>query len=62
MEKKRAKEKGPYRDKLVPSARKRYLEKLRDIAGLDPYELNSSEWDSNNLTSHPNPTLTTTVV
>ena len=46
MYKANAKQKVPYQEKLMPLVRERYKEKLRDIAGLDPYQLPKSEWDS----------------
>ena len=45
MLKKDAKEKLPYRDKLFPSVKTRYLAKLNEISGSDPYELHNSEWN-----------------
>ena len=47
MEKAKEKEKIPYVNKLIPAVRKRYLDKLCSIAGLDPYTLHKSEWDTN---------------
>ena len=44
MRKDKAEEKGPYRNKLTPSAKQRYLEKLSDIQNIDPYELPAAEW------------------
>uniref|UniRef100_A0A8C6UKH6 Flap endonuclease GEN homolog 1 n=1 Tax=Neogobius melanostomus TaxID=47308 RepID=A0A8C6UKH6_9GOBI len=35
MQRDKAKEKGPYRNKLVPSAKQRYLEKLADIQNIN---------------------------
>lgn len=35
---------GLYRDKLLPDARKRYLEKITLIGDMDPYEIPTTEW------------------
>ena len=45
MEKNKAKEKGPYRNKLTASAKQRYEEKLSDINNVYPYDLPAAEWD-----------------
>jgi hypothetical protein len=45
MEKERAKQKGlSYCQKLLPSARDRYLRKLFDINDVDPYEVPAKQW------------------
>ena len=43
-EESKAKEKGPYRNKLTASAKQRYEEKLSDSNDDDPYELPAAEW------------------
>ena len=45
MEKNKAKEKGPYRNKLTASTKQRYEEKLSDINNVYPYDLPAAEWD-----------------
>ena len=44
MDRKKAKEKGKYVDKLDAGPRARYLDKLSVLNGFDPYEYVESEW------------------
>jgi hypothetical protein len=47
MEKERAKQKElSYCQKLLPSARNRYLRKLFDINDVDPYEVSAKQWSA----------------
>ena len=52
MEKSKQNAKLPYRQKLNNEARDRYLSKLSDINGIDPYDLCSKDWSSD-VTSLP---------
>ena len=36
-----------YRDKLLPDARKRYMEKMSLIGNMDPYEVPAREYNVN---------------
>ncbi|KAK7151618.1 hypothetical protein R3I94_008072 [Phoxinus phoxinus] len=44
MEKLKEKDKGPYREKLNATAKKRYLDKLSLINQVDPYDLVAQDW------------------
>ena len=35
---------GLYRDKLLPDAKKRYVEKINFIRNVDPYEVPKDQW------------------
>ncbi|KAK7090441.1 hypothetical protein V1264_010238 [Littorina saxatilis] len=44
MDKRKAKEKLKYIEKLEPEPKARYIEKLKSLNGCDPYELGDKEW------------------
>lgn len=47
MEKEKAKQKDlSYVEKLVPSARERYLAKIEDLNNVDPYEVPAKQWSA----------------
>jgi len=44
-------QKGPYKDRLEPATKARYIEKLALIGGIDPYDLKKLCDDVNQLPS-----------